>query len=137
MKKSPLETWGNIMGGAKSKWMVVVAWIALLLVLMLSFPQVNSVENFSGDDLPEHMMSIQADQIVQEQFSSDAGLPLLLVWYKQEGIEITDIEAIQELYATLAQNPLTAQKTLPPFHQLPAQALLGSLSENGQALVTP
>ena len=137
MKRDPLEKWGNIMGGAKSKWLVVVAWIALLVVLMGVFPQVNSVENFSGDDLPEHMMSIEADRIVQEQFSSDAGLPLLLVWYKQEGIDLSDIEAIQTLYGKLAETPLDDQKTLPPFHQIPAQALLGSLSENGQALVTP
>jgi len=137
MKRDPLETWGKIMGGAKSKWLVVVAWIGLLVVLMSVFPQVNSVENYSGEDLPSHMMSIEADNIIQEQFSSDAGLPLLLVWYKQEGIELSDIEAIQKLYDKLATTPLDEQKTLPPFHQIPAQALFGSLSENGQALVTP
>lgn len=137
MKRDPLEAWGKFMGGAKTKWLVVVAWIALLGVLMGVFPQVNSVENFSGDDLPEHMMSIEADAIIQEQFSSDAGLPLLLVWYKQEGLELTDIEAIQKLYGQLAESPLEEQKTLPPFHQLPAQALMGSISENGQAIVTP
>lgn len=137
MKNNPLEAWGKIMGGAKTKWLVVVAWIALLVILMGVFPQVNSVENYSGEDLPETMMSIEADKIVQEQFSSDAGLPLLIVWYKQEGIELTDLEAIQKLYGALTAEPLVEQKTIPPLHQVPTQALFGSLSENGKALVTP
>lgn len=137
MKRDPLETWGKIMGGAKTKWLVVVAWIALLVILMGVFPQVNSVENYSGEDLPETMTSIEADKIVQEQFSSDAGLPLLIVWYKQEGLELTDLEAIQKLYGALTAEPLTEQKTIPPLHQVPTQALFGSVSENGKALVTP
>ena len=60
MNKHPLERWGEIMGGKTSRWIVLALWIALAIVLALVFPQVNSVENYAGDELPADMMSIQA-----------------------------------------------------------------------------
>lgn len=137
MKKSALERWGEMMGGKTSRWVVLGLWIAFAIVLAMVFPQVNSVENFAGDDLPEEMMSIQASAVIDEEFSSDAGIPLLIVWYKEAGLEMTDLENIQKLYAELGANPLVGQETLPPFDQMPAQALMGATSENGSALVTP
>lgn len=137
MKKSALERWGEMMGGKTSRWVVLGLWIAFAIVFAMVFPQVNSVENFAGDDLPEEMMSIQASAVIDEEFSSDAGIPLLIVWYKEAGLEMTDLENIQKLYAELGANPLVGQETLPPFGQMPAQALMGATSENGSALVTP
>lgn len=137
MKKSALERWGEMMGGKTSRWVVLGLWIAFAIVLAMVFPQVNSVENFAGDDLPEEMMSIQASAVIDEEFSSDAGIPLLIVWYKEAGLEMTDLENIQKLYAELGANPLVGQETLPPFGQMPAQALMGATSENGSAIVTP
>lgn len=137
MKKSALERWGEMMGGKTSRWVVLGLWIAFAIVFAMVFPQVNSVENFAGDDLPEEMMSIQASAVIDEEFSSDAGIPLLIVWYKEAGLEMTDLENIQKLYAELGANPLVGQETLPPFDQMPVQALMGSTSENGSAIVTP
>lgn len=137
MKKHPLERWGELMGGKTSRWVVLGLWIAFAVVLAMIFPQVNSVENFAGDDLPAEMMSIEANAIIDEEFSSDAGIPLLIVWYKEAGLETGDLENIQKLYAELAANPLPGQETLPPFDQMPVQALMGSLSENGASIVTP
>ncbi|MGM9944703.1 MAG: MMPL family transporter [Lysinibacillus sp.] len=137
MKKHPLERWGEIMGGKKSRWIVLGLWIAFAVVLAFIFPQVNSVENYSGEDLPEDEMSMEAGTIIDEQFSSDAGLPLLIVWYKDAGLELSDIQNIQSLYGELAENPLQKQQSIPPFAQLPPQALMGSVSENGKSIVTP
>jgi len=137
MKKHPLERWGEIMGGKKSRWVVLGLWLAFAVVLAFVFPQVNSVENYSGEDLPEDEMSIEAGALIDEQFSSDAGLPLLIVWYKDAGLEMSDIQNIQSLYGELAENPLQKQQSVPPFAQLPPQALMGSLSENGKSIVTP
>ncbi len=137
MKKHPLEKWGAAMGGPKTRWLVAALWIAAAVVLAMIFPQVNSVKNFAGDDLPSEMMSIQADKIVAEEFPSDSGIPLLIVWYKEAGLEMSDLEGIQKLYAELAANPLPGQETIPPFDQMPTQALMGSLSENGASIVTP
>lgn len=137
MKKHPLERWGEIMGGKKSRWVVLGLWIAFAVVLAFAFPQVNSVENFSGEDLPEDEMSMMASALIDEEFSSDAGLPLLIVWYKDAGLDMSDIQNIQSLYGELAENPLQEQKSIPPFAQLPPQALMGSVSENGKSIVTP
>lgn len=137
MKKHPLERWGEIMGGKKSRWVVLGLWLAFAVVLAFVFPQVNSVENYSGEDLPEDEMSIEASALIDEEFSSDAGLPLLIVWYKDAGLEMSDIQNIQSLYGELAENPLQNQKSIPPFAELPPQALMGSLSENGKSIVTP
>ena len=137
MKKHPLERWGEIMGGKKSRWVVLGLWLAFAVVLAFVFPQVNSVENYSGEDLPEDEMYIEASALIDEEFSSDAGLPLLIVWYKDAGLEMSDIQNIQSLYGELAENPLQKQQSVPPFAQLPPQALMGSLSENGKSIVTP
>ena len=122
MKKHPLERWGEIMGGKKSRWVVLGLWLAFAVVLAFVFPQVNSVENYSGEDLPEDEMSIEASALIDEEFSSDAGLPLLIVWYKDAGLEMSDIQNIQSLYGELAENPLQKQQSVPPFAQLPPQA---------------
>ena len=137
MEKHPLERWGEIMGGKKSRWVVLGLWIAFAVVLAFVFPQVNSVENYSGEDLPEYEMSMKAGALIDEEFSSDAGLPLLIVWYKDAGLELSDIQNIQSLYGELAENPLQKQQSIPPFAELPPQALLGSVSENGKSIVTP
>lgn len=137
MKQSPLQRFGEMVGGKKSKWAIFGAWIALAIVLGMVFPQVNSVENYKGDDLPDYTMSIQAKEIIEEQFSSDAGLPLLMVWYKESGISLEDLEKIQQLYKKLAENPLQQQQLIPPYDKIPVQAFMSTLSENGKSIITP
>lgn len=137
MKKHPLEKWGELVGGQKTRWITLALWITLAVVLAMIFPQVNSVDNYAGADLPEDVMSQQADSLLKEQFPSDSGIPLLIVWYKEAGLEMADLEGIQKLYAELGANPLPGQETLPPFDQMPPQALMGSVSENGASIVTP
>ncbi|MEK4228170.1 MMPL family transporter [Solibacillus sp. FSL H8-0538] len=137
MKKHPLEKWGDLVGGKRSRWITLALWLVIVGVLAAVFPQVSSVENFAGDDLPEEMMSREASALIKEQFPSDSGIPLLIVWYKEAGLEIADLQGIQSLYSKLAENPLDGQTTLPPLGQLPTEALLGSVSDNGKSIVTP
>lgn len=137
MSKHPLEKFGYAVAGKTSRWITVVVWIALLAILGLSLPQVNSLENYAGDELPAEMTSIQADDIIAEQFPSDAGIPLLIVWYKEAGLGLEDLANIQALYKKLEEEPLEGQTTLPPFAQLPPQALAASVSENGTSFITP
>ncbi|WP_342558388.1 MMPL family transporter [Metasolibacillus sp. FSL K6-0083] len=137
MKHNPLQRFGEIVGGKKGRWALLGIWLALLIALTMTLPQVNSVENFAGDELPTDMMSIEAKQIMKEQFASDAGVPLLMVWYEETGLELADIANIQALYAKLEAGPLEGQEALPPFAKLPPEAMLGALSENGRSLVTP
>ena len=137
MSKHPLEKWGNKVGNKRSRWVTLILWIVVVGLLSSTLPQINSVENYTGSDLPEEVMSEQANAIIDEQFSSDAGIPLLIVWYKEASLAIEDLQSIQALYKELAANPLEGQTTLPPFGDLPTEALLGSVSENGASIVTP
>ena len=137
MSKHPLEKWGSSMGGKRSRWVVAGLWIIFAVVLAMVFPQINSVENYAGEEIPETYTSVQAGKIIEEQFSSDSGIPLLITWYKESGLTEQELTNIQQLYKELANNPLNGQQVLPPFHEMPVQALMGSLSENGSALVTP
>ncbi|QCR30968.1 MMPL family transporter [Lysinibacillus sp. SGAir0095] len=137
MSKHPLEKWGNVVGNKRSRWITLTLWLLIVVVLSITLPQINSIENYGGSDLPEDVMSEQASAIIDEQFSSDSGIPLLIVWYKEAGLEREDLQSIQGLYQELAENPLNAQTTLPPFGDLPTEALLGSVSENGTSIVTP
>ena len=132
-----MEKFGKLVGNKYSRWVTLIVWILIVGILSMLFPQINSVENYSGSDLPEEVMSEQANAILEEQFPSDSGLPLLIVWYKEAGLEIEDIQGIQKLYKELANNPLEGQSTLPPFGDLPPEALLASVSENGSSIVTP
>lgn len=137
MSENPLEKFGHTIAGKKSRWVTVIVWVLLLAVLGMVFPQVNSLENYAGDELPTEMMSIQADDIIAEQFPSDSGIPLLIVWYKAAGLDQGDLANIQALYKKFEDEPLEGQTTVPPFAQLPPQALAASVSENGTSLVTP
>ncbi|MEK4131757.1 MMPL family transporter [Solibacillus sp. FSL W8-0474] len=137
MSKHPLEKWGSVMGGKNTRWIVLGLWIVFAVTFALIFPQINSVENFAGDEIPETYTSIQAGKILEEEFASDSGIPLLITWYNESGITEQDLTNIQGLYKQLADDPLNGQESIPPFHELPAQALMGLLSENGAALVTP
>lgn len=137
MKNHPLEKWGQLMGGKKTGWAVFALWIVFAIILATFFPQINSVENFAGKDIPSEYMSVEASKIMDEQFASDSGIPLLIIWFKEEGLSEADLANIQQLYGDLSANPLNGQTTIPPFHEIPVQALMGSLSENGKSIVTP
>lgn len=132
-----MEKLANFLGGSKTKYATIAIWLILVIVLGVIFPQINSVENYGGEDIPEDMTSQEAAALVAEQFPSDSGIPLLMVWYNENGMTEQDIQNIQSLYAKLSATPLKGQETLPPLNQLPIQALQGSLSENGKSLVTP
>lgn len=137
MSNHPLERLGKLVGNKRSRWITLLLWIMIVGILSMAFPQINSVENYTGSDLPEEMISEQAKAIVEEQFPNESGIPLLIVWYKESGLEMEDLEGIQALYKELEEKPLEGQTTIPPFANLPAQALLGSVSENGASIVTP
>lgn len=137
MSKHPLEKFGYAIAGKKTRWITVAVWVVLLAVLGLMLPQVNSLENYAGDELPANMTSIQAEDMIAEQFPSDSGIPLLIVWYKEAGLNEEDLANIQALYKKFEDEPLDGQTTVPPFAQLPPQALAASISKNGTSLITP
>jgi putative drug exporter of the RND superfamily len=123
--------------GPKTRWLTIILWVLLVGVVSVVWPQVNSQETKSNQLLPEDTMSVEASKIADEQFSEDAGVPLLLAWYANDGLSEEDYKQIQELYGKLEDQPLDHQKTIPPFANMPPQALKEAASDDGKALTTP
>lgn len=135
--KNFLKSWGGLVASSKTRWLTIFIWILLIGIFSFIWPQVNDEETTDQQLLPDDMMSVQAKEIVEREFADDSGTPLLLVWYKDGGLELEDVEMIQEIYKELDAEPLFKQKMIPPFSEIPVEALLGSVSEDGEALTTP
>lgn len=133
----PLEKFSESVSGKKSRWVVLSLWLIAIVILTILFPQVNGMENQTGDDLPEYSEARQASELIAEKFPSDSGIPLLIVWQKDYGLTPQHLKDIQALYANLEQNPLDGQSTLPPYHRMPLQVMYDGVSENRTSLVTP
>lgn len=137
MKRGPLELWGSLVGRKKTSWIPLVVWVLLVTVLSFLWPQINSIENGSANDLPKELMSQKAEQLISDEFSNDSGNPLLVVWHRNDALKDEDIEAIQNVYKNLMDQPLTKQQSIPPLGTLPSQAIKAEVSENGTTIVTP
>lgn len=135
--KDILKNWGGIVANAKTRWITIFFWILLIGIFSFIWPQVNDRETTDNQLLPEDAMSVEANKISNQEFASEAGTPLLLVWHRSAGLSDSDYEMIQELYRTLAKTPVDEQSFIPPFHDAPIQALAGSASEDGVILNTP
>lgn len=137
MKKDPFELWGSFVSGKKSHWITLMVWVLLVTVLSFIWPQVNSIENASTNNLPKNMMSQKASELIDKEFSDGAGNPLLLVWHRNKALKDEDFKTIQSIYNKLEDHPLSAQKSIPPLGKMPLQSLKASVSENGTTIVTP
>lgn len=135
--KNSLKNWGSVVAGPKTRWLTIFVWVILVGVFSFVWPQVNEKETTDQQLLPEDMMSVEATGIVEEEFADDSGTPLLLVWHRDGGLEEADYETIQQLYEELSDSPLDHQEFVPPLHQAPPEALIGSASEDEEALTTP
>ncbi|MFJ7974471.1 MMPL family transporter [Peribacillus sp. NPDC096379] len=135
--KNPWYLYGTFVGGLKTRWITLVIWVLLTIVLSFTWPAINSVEDDTAADLPDSSMSQQADRLIKKEFPNDAGIPVLIVWHKDNKLNNQDYQAIQTVYKQLKDKPLTKQSTLPPFDTIPEQALSQSVSKNGTTLVTP
>lgn len=135
--KNLWEKWGGLVANRKTRWATIFIWILLIGIFSLIWPQVNDQATTDNQLLPDDAMSVVANDIDNREFSDDAGVPLLLVWHRGEGLEDTDYEDIQAFYEKLDESPLDNQSFIPPFQDAPVEALAGSASEDGAALITP
>jgi len=137
VKKHPLEQWGSMVASKKGRILTLVFWVLLVTALSFAWPQINSIESESGKNLPSTEMSEQAATIIAEQFPNEAGTPLLLVWHRENGLTTDDFGVIQKIYGELTDKPLAHQTLIPPYDQMPTQAIAASASENSTTIVTP
>ncbi|WP_249870475.1 MMPL family transporter [Oceanobacillus saliphilus] len=132
-----LKKWGAIVANSKTRWATIFIWIALIGIFSFIWPQVNDRETSDTQLLPDDTMSVVASKISNEEFSDDAGIPLLLVWHRDEGLSESDYDLIQTLYGDLNSSPVDKQTFIPPFQDIPAAAMVESASEDGAAFITP
>jgi len=132
-----LEKLAGAFTGPKSRWITLIAWIILAVVLTMTLPAVGDKEQNNAQNLPDNSPSIIADQLVKEKFPTASGVPALLVWHRETGLTDEDYSLMQKLSQSLADNPLEAQMQGVPLHQMPPQALRQFASEDGTTLVQP
>jgi RND superfamily putative drug exporter len=123
--------------GPKSRWITLLVWIALVGLLSMVWPSVNSQENNAAQQLPDDALSLQASQIQKEQFPSNQGVPALVVWHRDGGLKDTDLTLVQQTAKQLIEAPLQAQGGVPPIHQIPLPALKSMLSKDGTTMLLP
>ncbi|WP_456278677.1 MMPL family transporter [Bacillus sp. AK128] len=123
--------------GPRSRWLTLVIWVFIVFLLTSVWPQVNSQETNSSQLLPDSAMSVEAERITEEQFPNETGVPLLVVWYRDGGLNERDFEHVQALYKDLKEKPLDYQSMVPDFGSVPPEVLLQLTSEDGEALSTP
>ncbi|WP_413376109.1 MMPL family transporter [Alkalihalobacillus sp. 1P02AB] len=128
---------GSLVASPKTRWLTIFVWILMIGLFSIIWPQVNDKETTDNQLLPDNTMSVEGNKILNEEFSDDIGVPLLLVWHRAEGLQLKDVEMIQQLYTLLDEKPINEQSFIPPFGEMPAEALLGSVSEDKKALITP
>lgn len=132
-----MSGYGKWVAGSKTKWITLGVWIAVVAVLSLVWPSVNSQVVNNAQNLPESAPSVQAQAVAEREFPSGSGVPALLVWHRDGGLTNDDLVHITALYGQLEQQPLEHQTFVPPLAKLPPQALQASLSEDRSTIVTP
>ncbi|PGL67429.1 MMPL family transporter [Bacillus sp. AFS055030] len=137
MKQHPFHSWGKFVSSKHTRWLTLLVWVLLTVVLSFSFPSVNEVENNAADNLPKQSMSQKADQLIKKEFPTDSGNPLLIVWNRKDGLNEDDYKVIQTVYKELRNNPLKNQLTSPSYDLMPIQAIKQSSSEDGTTIITP
>lgn len=132
-----MSGYGKWVAGSKTKWITLIVWIAVVGVLTLLWPSVNSKVLNNVTNLPDDSQSVQASVVAEREFPAGSGVPALLVWHREGGLSEEDLIHIIALYGKLEQQPLQHQNYVPPLGQLPPQALQASLSEDRSTIVTP
>lgn len=129
--------YGRFVAGKRSKWMTLLVWVVVAVLLGVIWPAVGDRETNNAQDLDESKPSVQAAAVAGREFPGGQGLPALIVWHQAGGLTDRQIEQIQALTERLDQDPVEQQQTVVPLYQLPPQAIKGQLSEDGSTLVMP
>ncbi|MDN8591103.1 hypothetical protein B2I21_15250 [Chryseobacterium mucoviscidosis] len=129
--------YGRWVAGKRSKWITLLVWIIIAVVLGVVWPAVGERETNNAQDLSDSKPSVQAAAVAQKEFPGGEGVPALIVWRQAGGLTDEQIENIQALTERLDQDPVEQQQSVVPLYQLPPQALKGQLSEDGSTLVMP
>ncbi|HEX7055869.1 MAG TPA: MMPL family transporter [Bacilli bacterium] len=137
MSLSILKQINDFVSGKAGKWVTLLAWIILAGVLNSVFPQANSLVIDNTASLSDKMPSVQAEAVEKREFPDESGVPALIVWHRENGLQSDDLAAIQAVAKYFTESPLTGQSFVVPLHKLPAPALQKQVSSDGSTLVMP
>lgn len=136
-KSHGLERYSRLVAGPRTKWITILMWVLLAGLLSMLLPSAKSQENNNAANLDDSYASVKGDAVAAREFPNEAGIPALLVWHKEGGMQDTDLASIQKVTKLLADEPLPHMTMVPPLHNAPPQALRAELSQDGSTLVFP
>lgn len=132
------DSYVDWVAGKRSKWMTLLVWILLAVILNVTLPSANSqVNDSAGNFADASKPSKQAATIIENEYSNENGLPALIVWHKQTGLDTSELQLIQDVIANLADNPLPEQVMIPPLHNMPIDVFAQQVSEDGTTMIMP
>ena len=123
--------------GKKGAKIVFATWILAVIILSMLAPSAKDYEGSSGEGSKnENMPSEIAEDVLQEHFPSDEGLPALLVFHHDSEITEEDREKITTFSKWLAsdERPDEITSTL-PYHEFPEEVQEQLYSEDGTTLL--
>ncbi|MNO20370.1 Membrane protein YdfJ [compost metagenome] len=127
----------QLVAGRRSKWITLAVWILLAGGLSAVWPSVNSMERNNAANLDANQPSVIAEQLAEQEFPSDSGIPALTVWTREGGLTDEDYTRLQELTSYFTANPLEGMELVLPLEQMPLPALKQQASEDGTTWVLP
>ncbi|MEI4771589.1 MMPL family transporter [Psychrobacillus sp. FJAT-51614] len=116
----------------KRHWLIVIAaWLSIVILLSFLAPSGKEVASTSKNaGLPETALSLQADKIIKENFSTRDGLPLLIVF---ENKKRASDEEFQEVLELMEKN----YSNMPRFSQIPMDQRASFVSEDQKTFFVP
>ncbi|MEK3979364.1 MMPL family transporter [Psychrobacillus sp. FSL K6-2836] len=116
----------------KRTWLITLtSWLVIVVLLSFLAPSSKEVASTSKNaGLPETALSIQADKVVKENFSSSEGIPLLIVFEKNKAA--TD-EEIQSILTLVEKN----YPGIPKFSKIPMEQRNSFVSEDKKTFFVP
>lgn len=137
MQVEYMRSYGKWVSGKRSKWVTVMIWIIVTVLLSIAWPGVNQEVNNNAGDLPIDAPSVLANQIEEREFPNASGIPALIMWHREDGLKDDDFEHLHKLSQSLESHPLPYQSFIPPFHMLPIQALQTQSSADLSTFIMP
>ncbi|GIN73974.1 membrane protein [Bacillus sp. J14TS2] len=122
---------------SKGAKITLLAWLVVVACLSIIAPGAKEYAGSSKEmSVKENQPSEIAEQIMEEQFPSDDGLPALLVFHRDGRITDQDREKLTKLSEWLASNdrPQDVSSAL-PYHQFPKGIQDQMFSEDGSTLL--
>ena len=116
----------------KRNWLIIIAsWLIVVGLLSFFAPSSKEVASTSKNaGLPETALSIQADKVMKENFSSNEGTPLIIVFENKK--DNTD-EEIQNVLELMEQN----YPSIPQFSKIPMEQRDSFVSKDKKTFFVP